>query len=92
MILKNIEKEELISAITNTIADHVLNLMSTSEAADLLQVDVATISKWKKIGLLTDYSHQNEHRKFSASEVLSLRRMDSKERKMYARKKQLSWK
>ena len=81
LILRNYEKEELISAITETVAGHVLNLMSTAEAADLLKVDVSTISKYKNLGLLTDYSQKNEHRKFSAAEVLNLRRMSSGDRK-----------
>ena len=81
LILRNCEKEELLSAITETLQDRVLNLMSTAEAADLLHVDVSTISKYKKIGLLTDYSVQNEHRKFSAAEVLNLRRNSKAERK-----------
>jgi len=77
LILRDCKKEELISAITETLQDKVLNLMSTAEAANLLKVDVSTISKYKSAGLLTDYSVQNEHRKFSAAEVLKLRRMDS---------------
>lgn len=88
LILEYCRKEELLSAITETVADHVLQLMSSSEAADLLGIDLATIARWKEVGLLTDYSKRNEHRKFSAAEVLALHRMDTADRKrLYARKK-----
>ena len=87
LILENCEKEELLHAITETIAGHVLQLMSTSEAADLLNVSLTTIAEWKNVGLLTDYSKRNEHRKFSAAQVLELRRMDPLERKkLYGKK------
>ena len=90
LILKNIEKEELISAITDTLGTHVLQLMTTQEAADLMQVSVKTVIQYKNTGLLTDYSRKNEHRKFSAAEVLNLRRMEAGERrKLYAKTKQV---
>ena len=85
LILRNCEKEELLSAITETLQDRVLNLMSTAEAADLLHVNISTISKYKKIGLLTDYSVQNENRKFSATEVLNLRRSKSERKNITKR-------
>lgn len=88
LILENCEKEELLSAITETVADHVLQLMTSQEAADLLKVSLTTIAEYKNVGVLTDYSRRNEHRKFSAAEVLKLRRMDSAEkRRLYARRK-----
>lgn len=90
LILKNIEKEELISAITDTLGTHVLQLMTTQEAADLMQVSLKTVIQYKNTGLLTDYSRKNEHRKFSAAEVLNLRRMEAGERrKLYAKTKQV---
>lgn len=45
LILEYCRKEELLSAITETVADHVLQLMSSSEAADLLGIDLATIAR-----------------------------------------------
>lgn len=59
LILKNIEKEELISAITDTLGTHVLQLMTTQEAADLMQVSLKTVIQYKNTGLLTDYSRKN---------------------------------
>ncbi|MDH5524547.1 MAG: MerR family transcriptional regulator [Desulfobulbaceae bacterium] len=74
LILEEITKPELLNAIEQTIGDSVLVLMTTAEAAALIGVNAKTVTDYKNRGILTDYSRANQHRKFSARQVLTLKR------------------
>lgn len=78
IFLPEVTKDELISAINQQIGNEFLVLMTTAEAAALLGKNVKTISCYKAQGKLTDYSTANEHRKFSARQVLAIKREQEK--------------
>ena len=67
-------QEDLINAIKETIVNEVLVLMTTDEVSALLGCSKATIASYKNQGILTDHSTHNEYRKFSAKQVLELKR------------------
>jgi hypothetical protein len=75
IILEEVTKPELLNAIKQTVGDEFLLLMTSAEAAALLGVTIATIARYKTGGQLTDYSTENQHRKFSAKQVLQLKRV-----------------
>lgn len=74
LILEDITKPELINAIKDTIGNEFLLLMTSAEAAALLGITIRTVADYKNSGRLTDHSTANEHRKFSARQVLKIKR------------------
>lgn len=48
-------------------------LMTVSEVARAFRVDPKTVSRWAKLNMLTSIRTLGGHRRFLASEVLSLR-------------------
>ena len=80
LILEDITKPELLNAIKETLCNEVLVLMTTAEAAALLGVTLKTVSQYKNTGKLTDYSTANQHKKFSAKQVLQIKRLKDERR------------
>ena len=74
VFFEGITKDELLNDVRQTIGDEVLVLMTTDEAAALLGCSHWTVTQYKNSGKLTDYSSSNNHQKFSAKQVLRLRR------------------
>lgn len=72
--MEEASKDEFLTLVKTTMLDTSLVLLTAIESADLMRVNPGTISKMKAEGRLKDYSTRNEHRKFSASEVIALRR------------------
>lgn len=82
IVLENIEKDELLDAIRNTVTDSAMVLVIMSEAADIIGCSRQYVSILARNGKLRDYSRNNEHRKYSAREVLTIRREKLKENEL----------
>lgn len=74
VVLEDITKAELISAIQEAAIENSMVLITGTEAADLLKCTKQYIWKLKMAGKLTDYSLTNSQRKYSAREVVEMRR------------------